>query len=122
MIFQMESSAGYSKYSCLKLHSHTLGDGDVPLLDIVTYGGCTFAAESVVLLASIVSAYFFYAVTLWECFCMGMFFIEILKRMIAEVTSSEKHSSKRHYLLLFVPDSHSSVGLEMLLFRRLFFK
>jgi|UniRef100_B9HB32 hypothetical protein len=82
---------------------HTLGDGDVPLLDIVAYGGCTFAAESVVLLASIVSTYFFYAVTLWECFCMGMFFIEILKRiLIAEVTSSEKHSSKRHYLLLSV--------------------
>ncbi|KAJ6914315.1 hypothetical protein NC651_016551 [Populus alba x Populus x berolinensis] len=56
-----------------------------------------------------------------------MFFVEILKRIfIAEVTSSEKHSSKRHatisrYLFL-LPNSHSSVGLEMLLFRRLFFK
>jgi hypothetical protein len=77
------------------------------LLDIVAYGGYTSAAESVVLLASIVSTYFFYAVTLWECFCMGMLFIEILKRiLIAEVTSSEKHSSKRHYLLLFVSIAH----------------
>ncbi|KAJ6914314.1 hypothetical protein NC651_016551 [Populus alba x Populus x berolinensis] len=79
------------------------------------------------LLASIASTYFFYAFTLRECFCMGMFFVEILKRIfIAEVTSSEKHSSKRHatisrYLFL-LPNSHSSVGLEMLLFRRLFFK
>ncbi|KAJ6923646.1 hypothetical protein NC652_017081 [Populus alba x Populus x berolinensis] len=58
---------------------------------------------------------------------MGMFFIEIFKRILmAEVTSSEKHSSKRHvtiscYLFL-LPNSHFSVGLEMLVFGRLFFK
>ncbi|CAK7338188.1 unnamed protein product [Dovyalis caffra] len=82
---------------------HTLGDGDVPLLDVVAYGGYTFAAVAVVLLSSIVSTYFFYAVTLWECFCLGMFLVKIMKRiLIAEVRSSEKHSSKRHYLLLLV--------------------
>ncbi|XVE71147.1 hypothetical protein DITRI_Ditri10aG0127100 [Diplodiscus trichospermus] len=82
---------------------HTLGDGDVPLLDIVAYGGYTFAAVSVALLSRIVWSQCFYVVTLWECLCMGMLLVKIMKRiLIAEVRSSEKHSSKRHYLLLLV--------------------
>ncbi|KAF5749506.1 Integral membrane HRF1 family protein [Tripterygium wilfordii] len=82
---------------------HILGDGDVPLLDIVAYGGYTFVALSVSLMARIMWIYSFYIVTLWECFCMGMLFVKIIKRiLIAEVRCSEKHSSKRHYLLLLV--------------------
>ena len=82
---------------------HTLGDGDVPFLDIVAYGGYTFAAVSIILLSRIVWSYCFYVVTLWECLCMGMLLVKIMKRiLIAEVRRSEKHSSKRHYLLLLV--------------------
>lgn len=82
---------------------HTLGDVDVPLLDIVAYGGYPFAAVSIALLSRIVWSHCFYVVTLWECLCMGMLLVKILKRiLIAEVTRSEKHSSKCHYLLLLV--------------------
>ncbi|XP_007011906.2 PREDICTED: protein YIF1A [Theobroma cacao] len=82
---------------------HTLGDGDVPLLDIIAYGGYTFAVVSVVLLCRILWSHCFYVVTLWECFCMGMLLVKIMKRiLIAEVRRSENHSSKRHYLLLLV--------------------
>ncbi|KAG8639448.1 hypothetical protein MANES_14G144500v8 [Manihot esculenta] len=82
---------------------HTLGDGDVPLLDVVAYGGYTFVAVSLAILARIACRYFFYTTTLWECFCMGMFFVKIMKRiLIAEMRSCDKHSSKRHYLLLLV--------------------
>ncbi|XP_050213448.1 uncharacterized protein LOC126664882 isoform X2 [Mercurialis annua] len=82
---------------------HTLGDGYVPLLDVVAYSGYTFATGSVVVLARFACRYCFYTVTIWECFCMGMFFVKILKRiLIAEMRSFEKHSSKRHYILLLV--------------------
>ncbi|KAL6331449.1 hypothetical protein AAG906_011389 [Vitis piasezkii] len=82
---------------------HSLGGGDVPILDVVAYGGYTFTPLSVVLLAKIVSSYCFYAVTLWGCFCTGVFLVKTIKRiLIAEVTSYEKNSSKRNYLLLLV--------------------
>ncbi|XWS72642.1 hypothetical protein CRYUN_Cryun02cG0057700 [Craigia yunnanensis] len=82
---------------------NTLGDGDVPLLDIVAYGGYTLAAVSIVLLSRIVWSHCFYVVTLWEYLCMGMLLVKIMKRiLIAEVRRSEKHSSKRHFLILLV--------------------
>ncbi|KDP38688.1 hypothetical protein JCGZ_04041 [Jatropha curcas] len=81
----------------------SLGDGDVPLLDVVAYGGYTFAAVSVAVLSRITCRYCFYIVTLWESFCMGMFFVKIVKRiLICEMRNCEKHSSKRHYLLLLL--------------------
>ncbi|KAJ4844070.1 hypothetical protein Tsubulata_029263 [Turnera subulata] len=82
---------------------HMLGDGDVPLLDVVAYGGYTFVAVSVVVLARIMCRYCFYAVALCESLCMGMFFVKIMKRiLIAEMRSSEKNSSRRHCILLLV--------------------
>ncbi|XP_002529401.3 protein YIF1B-A [Ricinus communis] len=82
---------------------HTLGDGDVPLLDFVAYTGYTFAAGSAAVLARMACRHCFYTVTLWESFCMGMFFVKVMKRiLISEMRSCEKHSSKRHYLLLLV--------------------
>lgn len=82
---------------------HSLGGGDVPILDVVAYSGYTFIPISLVLLAKTVSSYCFYAVTLWECFCTAVFLVKTIKRiLIAEVTSYEKNSSKRNYLLLLV--------------------
>ncbi|KAJ8750832.1 hypothetical protein K2173_016013 [Erythroxylum novogranatense] len=82
---------------------HTLGDGDVPPLDVIAYGGYIFVAVSVVLVARILCRYSFHAVTMWECFCMGTLLVKILKRiLIAEMRSCYEHSSKRHYLLLLV--------------------
>ncbi|KAJ6863317.1 hypothetical protein NC652_040006 [Populus alba x Populus x berolinensis] len=48
---------------------------------------------------------------------MGMFFIKIMKIiLITEVRSSQKHPSKRPYLLLLIavlPNSHCCLGSEM---------
>ncbi|XP_021899389.1 protein YIF1B-like [Carica papaya] len=84
---------------------HSLGDGDIPLLDVVAYSGYTFVAVSVVLLGRILGIYCFYFLIFWECLCMGTLLVKIMKRvLIAEVRRSEKHcySSKRNYLLLLV--------------------
>ncbi|WCJ30119.1 Integral membrane HRF1 family protein [Euphorbia peplus] len=82
---------------------HTLGDGDVPLLDLVAYSGYTFVASSVSVVAKICCIYCFHLVTLWESFCMGMLFVKIIKRiLIAEMSYFENHSTRRHYLLLLV--------------------
>lgn len=88
----------------IKATLHSLGDGEIPLLDVVAYGGYTFVAVSVALMAKLIACcYCFYVVSVWESFCMGMLFVKILKRiLIAEVRISEKLSSKRHYLLLLV--------------------
>ncbi|PON99378.1 Yif1 family [Trema orientale] len=82
----------------------SLGAGDVAVLDVVAYAGYTFVAGSVTLLArSTAWSYSFHGVMMCECICMGVFLIKTMKRiLIAEVTSSQKHSSKCHYLLLFV--------------------
>ncbi|KAK4337684.1 hypothetical protein RND71_042171 [Anisodus tanguticus] len=82
---------------------HSLGSGEVPLLDIVAYGGYIFVGASIILLSRIIWDYAFYLVTIFECFCMGVFLIKTMKRiLISEVRSFEKHSTKRNYLLLFM--------------------
>ncbi|MBA0797338.1 hypothetical protein Gohar_008050, partial [Gossypium harknessii] len=80
---------------------HTFGDGDVPFLDIVAYGGYTFVAVSITIVWRTIWSYSLYVVAVWECLSMGMLLVKIIKRiLIAEVRRSEKHSSKGHYLLL----------------------
>ncbi|XP_016488271.1 uncharacterized protein LOC107808271 isoform X2 [Nicotiana tabacum] len=82
---------------------HSLGSGEVPLLDMVAYGGYIFVAASVILIARIIWDYSFHLITFFECFCMGIFLIKTMKRiLIAEVRSFEKHSTKRNYILLFI--------------------
>ncbi|TYI17045.1 hypothetical protein ES332_A08G297700v1 [Gossypium tomentosum] len=68
---------------------HTFGDGDVPLLDIVAYGGYTFVAVSITIVWRTIWSYSLYVVA-----------VSFKRILIAEVRRSEKHSSKRHYLLL----------------------
>lgn len=88
---------------------HSLGGGDVPILDVVAYTGYTFVALSVILLAKMVSRnycffFVFYGVALtWECLCTGVFLVKTIKRiLIAEVTGYHNNSTKRNYLLLLV--------------------
>lgn len=83
---------------------HMLGDGEILLLDVVAYSGYTFVAVSIALVAKVITyGYCYYVVSVWESFCMGTLFGKILKRiLVAEVRICEKHSSKRHYLLLLV--------------------
>lgn len=83
---------------------HMLGDGEIPLLDVVAYSGYTFVAVSIALVAKVITCgYCYYVVSVWKSFCMGTLFVKILKRiLVAEVRICEKHSSKRHHLLLLV--------------------
>ncbi|PIA28952.1 hypothetical protein AQUCO_06400015v1 [Aquilegia coerulea] len=87
----------------LKVILHLLGSGDSPLLDMVAYGGYAFTGVTLAMLAKIVWRYSYYFVITLECFCMGVFLVKIMKRVLfTEMKSCEKHSSHRHYLLLFV--------------------
>ncbi|GFS38987.1 integral membrane HRF1 family protein [Actinidia rufa] len=86
---------------------HWLGGGELPVLDVVAYGGYTFVAASVIMLARVLWSLSFWVVTLWECLCMGVFLVKTMKRvLIAEVRlrscDHNQHSSKRHYLLLLM--------------------
>ncbi|PHU11148.1 hypothetical protein BC332_18078 [Capsicum chinense] len=82
---------------------HSLGSGEVPLLDIVAYGGYIFVNASIILICRIIWDYVFCLVTFFECFCMGVFLIKTMKRiLIGEVRSFEKHSTKRNYLLILM--------------------
>ncbi|KAA3468208.1 protein YIF1A-like [Gossypium australe] len=76
-------------------------EATLPLLDVVAYGGYTFVAVSITIVWRTIWSYSLYVVAVWECLSMGMLLVKIIKRIfIAEVRRSEKHSSKRHYLLL----------------------
>ncbi|WOH02804.1 hypothetical protein DCAR_0522194 [Daucus carota subsp. sativus] len=89
----------------IEVSLHYLGGGDIPLLDVVGYAGYTFVAASVLVVVRILWSYSFYVVTAWECFCMGVFLVKTMKRiLVAEVPSSQKSGSKtkRNYLLLLV--------------------
>ncbi|WMV36363.1 hypothetical protein MTR67_029748, partial [Solanum verrucosum] len=87
----------------LEVILHSLGSGEVPLLDIVAYSGYIFVNASIILLCRIIWDYAFYFVTIFECFCMAVFLIKTMKRiLIGEVRSFEKHSTKRNYLLLLM--------------------
>lgn len=96
----------------MEVSLHYLGGGDIPLLDVVGYAGYTFVAASVIVLVRILWSYSFYAVTIWECFCMGVFLVKTMKRiLVAEVPSSQKYrsSTKRNYLLLLVANAQFPV-------------
>lgn len=81
----------------------SLGGGSLAVLDVVAYSGYTFVAGSATVLARTVWSCSFHVFTLWGSICMGVFFVKTMKRiLLAEVTSSERHSSKCHYLLLLV--------------------
>ncbi|XP_051148546.1 uncharacterized protein LOC127263517 isoform X2 [Andrographis paniculata] len=83
---------------------HVLGGGgDVPLLDIIAYSGYTFVGASVVLATRLFTSSLYHAVALFESFCMGVFLVKTMKRiLISEVQSFEKNSTKRNYVLLFM--------------------
>lgn len=92
------------QFLLLEATLHSLGGGEVPLLDMVAYAGYIFPAACVVMLARVLCSYSFCVVTLWECLCMGIFLVKTMKRiLVMEVTSFEWcNSTKRNYFLLLV--------------------
>ncbi|KAL3840663.1 hypothetical protein ACJIZ3_025254 [Penstemon smallii] len=84
----------------------SLGGGDIPLLDIVSYAGYIFVPAAVIILIRLFSDFLFCAIILWESFCMGVLLVKTMKRiLISEVQSFEKNSTKRNYVLLFMATS-----------------
>lgn len=75
----------------------------MPVLDVVAYGGYTFIAACVIVLARIFWDCIFLVITLWESFCMGVLLVKTMKRILmTEVRIVETDSTKRNYLLLFI--------------------
>ncbi|CAI9098810.1 OLC1v1035519C1 [Oldenlandia corymbosa var. corymbosa] len=93
---------------------HTLGGGagigvggEVPLLDLVAYGGYTFIAASLIMTARILLCdHLLWAAILWESLCMGVFLVKTMKRiLVSELRSGVDYSisnNKRNYLLLMI--------------------
>ncbi|KAL2227943.1 UNVERIFIED_CONTAM: Protein YIF1A [Sesamum indicum] len=81
---------------------HSLGGGEVPLLDMVAYAGYTFVGAAVIVAVRLLADFLFCVATLWESLCMGVLLVKTMKRiLISEVQSFEKNSTKRNYILLF---------------------
>jgi protein transport protein YIF1 len=82
---------------------YSMGGGEVPLLDLVAYGGYLFAGLSLAVVARLIWAYSYYVVMPWMSLCMGVFLVRTMKRVLfTEMRSSERHSSRQHYFLLFM--------------------
>ncbi|KAJ7543305.1 hypothetical protein O6H91_09G033100 [Diphasiastrum complanatum] len=80
-----------------------MGSGDVPFLDITSYGGYAFVGISICVIAKMVSCYSYYAILPWTSLCMAVFLVKTLKRILfAEVRNYDRDSSRHHYLLLFL--------------------
>ena len=93
----------FVQVALLKGLVHSIGSGETPLLDIVAYGGYAFTGLSLSILVRLIWSYSYYFVMPWMSFCMGMFLVKTMKRVIlSEKRSYEKHSSRQHYLLLFM--------------------
>ncbi|XP_010326329.1 uncharacterized protein [Solanum lycopersicum] len=91
----------FLQVSLLKMTLLSLGSGEAPLLDIVSYAGYAFAGLSIALLGTIISNYSYYFLMPWTCLCMGIFLVKTMKRVLfAEVRTYD--SSSHHYLLLFI--------------------
>lgn len=91
----------FLQVSLLKMTLFSLGSGEAPLLDIVSYAGYAFTGLSIALLGTIVWNYSYYFLMPWTCLCMGIFLVKTTKRVLfAEVRTYD--SSRHHYLLLFI--------------------
>jgi hypothetical protein len=82
---------------------YSMGGGEVPLLDLVAYGGYLFAGLSLAVVARLIWAYSYYVMMPWMSLCMGVFLVRTMKRVLfTEMRSSERHTSRQHYFLLFM--------------------
>lgn len=82
---------------------YSLGSGEAPLLDIVAYGGYAFTGLALTMLARLCWSYSYYFLMPWMSLCMGVFLVKTTKRVLfADMNRHEKHSSRQHYVLLFM--------------------
>lgn len=91
----------FLQVSLLKMTLLSLGSGEAPLLDIVSYSGYAFTGLSIALLGTIIWSHSYYFLMPWTSLCMGIFLVKTMKRVLfAEVRTYD--SSRHHYLLLFI--------------------
>ncbi|OVA01337.1 Hrf1 [Macleaya cordata] len=89
---------------------HSLGNDETPVLDIVAYAGYAFTGVVISLLGRLIlwgySSYNYHHIVIaWECFCMAVFLVKIMKRVVFTEVCTYKmyyYSTKSHYLLLLV--------------------
>lgn len=73
------------------------------MLDIVAYGGYLFTGLSLAIVVRIFWSFSYYFLMPWLSICMGVFLVKTMKRvLLTEMRSHEKHSSRQHYMLLFM--------------------
>ncbi|MQL86577.1 hypothetical protein Taro_019105 [Colocasia esculenta] len=93
----------FLQFVLLKGLLYSMGSGEAPVLDIVSYGGYAFTGMSLAILGRIAWGYSYYFLMPWMCLCMGIFLVKTMKRVLfTEMRTYEKHSSRHHYLLLFM--------------------
>ncbi|EPS61655.1 hypothetical protein M569_13140 [Genlisea aurea] len=89
------------KMTLFSLGSGAAGGDAAAFLDMVAYGGYTFAGLSVAVMGKLFWGYSYYFLLPWTCLCMGIFLVKTMKRVVlAEVWRYD--SSRQHYVLLFV--------------------
>ncbi|XP_072986302.1 uncharacterized protein [Typha latifolia] len=81
---------------------YSLGGAEAPLLDIVAYGGYVFTGLSMAIVSRIFWSYSYYFLMPWLSLCTGVFLVKTMKRVLFTEMRSHEHSSRQHYLLLFM--------------------
>lgn len=80
-----------------------MGGGEAPLLDIAAYGGYLFTGVCLSIISRLLWSHCYYFLLPWTSICMGMFLVKTMKRVLfTEMRSYDRHSSRQHYLLLFM--------------------
>ncbi|OMO68014.1 Hrf1 [Corchorus capsularis] len=90
----------FTEVMLLKIALLSMGSGEAPLLDIMAYGGYTFAGLCLAVIGKIIWSYLYYFLMPWTCLWMGVFLVKTTKRVLyAEVRT---YDSSRHNLLLLI--------------------
>ncbi|KAK1276902.1 hypothetical protein QJS04_geneDACA005747 [Acorus gramineus] len=101
LLFTKGLAGWFLQVLLLKGILYTLGSGEAPLLDIVSYGGYAFTSISLAVLLRIFWGNSYYFMMPWMCVCMGVFLVKTMKRVL--FAEMRNHGSSRlNYILLFM--------------------
>jgi protein transport protein YIF1 len=93
----------FIQVALLKSLLYSMGGGEAALLDIVAYGGYLFTGLSLAIVVRMFWSLSYYFLMPWLSICMGVFLVKTMKRvLLTEMRSHDKHSSRQHYMLLFM--------------------
>ncbi|KAJ1692289.1 hypothetical protein LUZ63_008987 [Rhynchospora breviuscula] len=93
----------FVQVALLKSLLYSMGGGEAALLDIVAYGGYLFTGLSLTIVVSMFWSLSYYVLVPWLSISMGIFLVKTMQRvLLTEMRSHERHSSRQHYMLLFM--------------------